>query len=143
MKKSGVDYLITFLGLCLLGVGLFLVKTRSEAQGVLRTLPYLFIGVGCGAFGGGMGNLISRRIMKNSPDLQKQKEIEENDERNIAIANRAKAKAYDTMIYIFGALILSFAPMGVDAAAVLLLVCAYLFVIGCGIYYRCKYDREM
>lgn len=143
MKKSGVDYLITFLGLCLLGVGLFLVKTFSEPQGIMRALPYVLVGVGCGAFGGGMGNLINRRILKNSPDLQKQKEIEENDERNVAIANRAKAKAYDTMVYIFGALMLSFALMGVDMAAVLLLVCAYLFVIGCGVYYRCKYDREM
>ena len=28
-------------------------------------------------------------------------------------------------------------------AAVLLLVAAYLAVVGVGIYYRCKYDKEM
>ncbi len=37
----------------------------------------------------------------------------------------------------------SFALMGVDMIAVLLLVFAYLFVHGFEIYYRLKFDREM
>ncbi len=143
MKKRVTDYLIAAVGLLLLGAGLFLLKTVSVPQGVMRALPYVLVGVGCGAFGGGLGNLISRKAMQNSPDIQKRKEIAQNDERNVAIANRAKAKAYDRMVFVFGALMLAFALMGVDTAAVLLLVAAYLFVIGCGVYYRCKYDREM
>ena len=38
---------------------------------------------------------------------------------------------------------LVFALMRVDWAAVLLLVAAYVAVVGVGIYYRCKYDKEM
>lgn len=53
-------------------------------------------------------------------------EIEENDERNINIGNRAKAKAYDMMIFVFGALMLSLALMNVDLMVVLMLVCCYL-----------------
>ena len=37
----------------------------------------------------------------------------------------------------------SFALMGVDMSALLLLVFAYLFVHGFGIYYRIKFDKEM
>ena len=38
---------------------------------------------------------------------------------------------------------LSFALMGIDVAAVLLLVFAYLFVQDCAVFYLCKYDKEM
>lgn len=141
--KKGMDYIATAIGVILLGTGLLLVKTLTFPQGFMMALPYVFVGIGCGIFGHGMGNIISRRVIKNSPNIQKQIEIEKNDERNVAIANRAKAKAYDMMTFVFGALMLSFALMGVDLIAVLLLVFSYLFVQGCGIYYRCKYDKEM
>jgi hypothetical protein len=143
LKKRFIDYGLVLAGVLLTGIGLFWVKTIADPQGIMRTLPYVCIGVGSGAFGSGMGNVISRRILKNSPDLQKQQEINKNDERNVAIANRAKAKAYDIMVFVFGALMLSYALMAADVAEVLLLVFAYLFVIGSGLYYRCKYDREM
>jgi len=143
MKKTRCDYLLTALGLILLGAGLLLVKTFTEPDGIMRALPYVCIGVGCGIFGQGMGNIISRRAMKNSPDLQRQMEIEKRDERNITIGNRAKAKAFDMMVFVFGALMLSFALMGVDLIAVLLLVSAYLFILFYGIYFRIKFDREM
>jgi hypothetical protein len=38
---------------------------------------------------------------------------------------------------------ISFALMGVDIIAVLLLVAAYLFIYGCSIYYRIRYENEM
>lgn len=143
MKKHVLDTVAVLAGLLLAGLGFVLLWSFPEAQGALLALPYVCIGLGCGVFGHGMGNLISRRALKNSPDVQKQIEIEKNDERNIAIASRAKAKAYDIMVFVFGALMVSFALMGVDLAAILLLVFAYLFVVGCGIYYRIKFDREM
>lgn len=59
------------------------------------------------------------------------------------IANCAKAKAYEMMVYVFGALMISFALMRVDMIVILLLVFAYLFVVAYGIYYRVKYDKEM
>lgn len=143
MKKNRINYFVMAAGLVLLGVGLFLVKSVADPQGIMLSLPYVLVGFGCGAFGHGMGNIINARALKNSPQLQKQLEIEKNDERNTAIQNRAKAKAYDIMVYVFGALYVSFALMRVDMTVVLLLVAAYLFVIGGGVYYRCKYDKEM
>lgn len=85
-------------GILLAGAGLFLLRCTPEFQGILQILPYLCIGVGCGCFGHGAGELLSRRALKNDPTLQKQLEIQKNDERNIALASRAKAKAYECFI---------------------------------------------
>ena len=94
-------------------------------------------------FGHGLGNVVSNRVAKNNPELKKQIEIDKNDERNVAVSNQAKAKAYDMMLYIFGALMIAFALMGVGVAAVLMLVFAYLLVVGFFIYYLNKYNNEM
>ena len=90
-----------------------------------------------------MGDIISRKAIQTDPKLEKQIEIQKNDERNITISQRAKAKAYDLMTFVYGALMLTFALMGVDMITVLLLVFAYLFVQGYAAYFRCKYDKEM
>ena len=81
--------------------------------------------------------------MKNAPEIQKQIEIDQRDERNVQIANRAKGKAYDAMIFIFGALLVSFALMNTDLFVILSLVAVYLCVVGISIYYRVKFDKEM
>ncbi|HBD86912.1 MAG TPA: hypothetical protein DC001_05750 [Clostridiales bacterium] len=143
MKQKKLNYVVDAIGFILLAGGLYLVKAFADPQGVMRALPYVCVGIGCGLFGHGMGNAISQRAMKSTPEIQKQLYIDTNDERNVAIANRAKGKAFDMMTFAFGALLLSFALMGIDMIAVLLLAFAYLFVQGCAIYYRCKYDKEM
>lgn len=143
MRSKSLNYTQIIIGLLLLVAGLYLVKTAGSSQGVMASIPYISIGIGCGLFGHGMGNVISERALSSDPDLQKQMEIEKKDERNVAIANMAKGKAFDMMTYVFGALMLSFALMGVDMIPLLLLVFAYLFVHGFAIYYRIKFDKEM
>lgn len=143
MKKRVGNYVAVAIGLVLLIAGLAILKAATDPEGVLRVLPYICIGLGCGIFGHGMGNAISRKVLKNSPDIARQMEIEKNDERNVMIASRAKAKAFDLMTFVFGALMLSFALMEVDLAAVVLLVAAYLFVVGYSIYCRFKFEKEM
>ena len=143
MKSKIAKYTTIILGLLLLTIGLYLIKTVGDPQGIMASLPYVCIGIGSGLFGHGMGNLISERAIRSDPDLQKKLDIEKNDERNIAISNKAKGKAFDMMTYVYGALMVSFALMGVDMSALLLLVFAYLFVHGFGIYYRIKFDKEM
>lgn len=137
------NIVLTVLGVLLVAGGLFMLRGAAGSQGVLLTLSYLCIGLGCGMFGHGMGELLSRSVVKRNPALQKQIEIEQRDERNTAISNRAKARAYDMMIYVFGALMISFSLMGVELRAILLLVFAYLFVVGWGVYYRCRFEKEM
>jgi len=143
MKKNSTYYVLTIIGLILLAAGLYLIKNSAEPQGVMIALPYILVGLGCGVFGHGTGELISRRALKNSPDLAKKIMIEQNDERNIALVNRAKGKAYDLMVPVFGSLMIAFALMGVDLIALLLLVAAYLFICGSSVYYRIRYEKEM
>jgi hypothetical protein len=143
LKKNYRDYCLALIGLALLVAGLIIVKANILPQGFLRALPYVCIGIGCGVFGHGTGNIIGRRAVKTSRQLQKQIQIDTNDERNVAISNKAKAKAYDMMIFVFGSLMFSLALMGVDLTALLLLVFAYLFVAFYGAYFRNKYDKEM
>ena len=143
MKSKTMTYVPILSGLLLLAVGLYLIKAVGGFEGTLAALPYVCIGVGSGLFGHGMGSLISQRAVSKDPQLQKQLEIEKKDERNIAIANRAKSKAFDLMTFVFGALMVSFALMDVDMAPLLLLVFAYLLVHGFSIRYRIKYAKEM
>ena len=143
MKRNTWQTILGILGLALLALGLYLVKTTNATEGILLTLPYVFVGIGSGLFGQGMGGVIERRVLKKNPEILKQKEIEVNDERNQQISNRAKAKAYDVMVFVFGALMVAFALMGMDIVAVLLLVFAYLFVVGSAVYYRVKFEKEL
>ena len=117
--KYAKQYVLTILGLLLAGVGLYLVKTLTDPQGILKPLPYLLIGIGCGLFGHGLGDLISKKTMASNPELAKQAEIDAKDERNIMLNSHAKAKAYDMMCYIFAALLLAYALMGVSFSVIL------------------------
>lgn len=142
MKKVK-DRFIVIIGIFLVVLGLFFINTSDNPKELMLALPYVCIGIGCGLFGHGMGNIIANKAIRKTPEIQKQIEINKNDERNIAISNHAKAKAYDVMTYVFGALLVTFALMRVDVIPLLLLVFAYLFVQIYAVYYRFKCEREM
>ena len=137
MKKYH-NWIVSALGLLLWAVGFWMVKGD-----VRSTLAYVCIGLGCGMFGYGAGELIAGRVLKGAPELQRQMEIDRQDERNVAIADRAKGRAFDLMSFVFGALMVTFALMGVEMAPLLLLVAAYLFVHGYALYWRFRCEKEM
>lgn len=143
MKPGNLNWLAIGAGLLLLAAGLLALKWLPARQGALVALPYICIGLGCGAFGSGVSGLINRKVLGDNPRLQKQIVIEQNDERNIALSNRAKAKAFDAMLYLFGALMIAFSLMGVPLFATLALVAAYLLTVGLLIFYLNKYHKEM
>ena len=140
MKQRTRDIIKVCLGILLAAAGFLLLQRPSEAQGILAVLPFVCIGVGCGLFGHGAGDLLSLRALKGAPEIQKQLEIEQNDERNVTLA---KGKAFDIVLYLNGALMVSFVLMQAETAVILLFTAAYLFVLGCFVYYRVKYEREM
>lgn len=143
MKNNVKDFLLIIISLILIGGGIIIVKTITEPSDMMQALPYVCVGLGCGIFGHGMGRVINFKALKNSPRIQKQIEIEKKDERNVVIANQAKAKAYDLMTFLFGVLMLVFVLMRIDMMAFLLLVFAYSIVVLYGLYYRFKYEKEM
>ena len=132
-------WIISLLGLAAVVAGFILVRMGAG----IAPLPYVLLGVGCGAFGWGAGELLKRRAVEGDPEIEKRLRIEQQDERNRTIADRAKARAYDAALYIFSALMLCFALMQVELAVILQLVGAYLLVVGVSIYYYVKYNHEL
>lgn len=138
MKKRRNE-LFAVLGLLVLVAGLVLIKTGTGDT----VVPYLLVGLGCGVFGHGAGQWLSDRAVRRDPELEKRLEIERNDERNVMIGERAKAKAYDLMVTLFGALFLAFALMETDWRLIVLLCAAYLFVCGYAVFCRIRLEREL
>ena len=111
MKKNKnviKEWFLTFVGIGLVVVGFLLHKYSLRTDKMIVTIPYIFIGVGCGIFGHFMDNLIKYFSTKNHEELERQIQIEKNDERNILIVEKSKAKAYDLMIYLFASLLIIF-----------------------------------
>ncbi|RUT44651.1 hypothetical protein EJP82_16960 [Paenibacillus anaericanus] len=141
MKKMKSVF-ISILGVLLFAVGFYFMKSFDEPQGILKALPYLLIGIGCGAFGHGIGDIFSKWAAKKNPEMAKQMEIDQKDERNIMLANTAKAKGYDIMTYVFGALLMAYALMGASMEIIIPFVIAYLFVQMYAVFIRVKKDKE-
>lgn len=146
MKKNKdlvKDCFLTFLGIGLVVVGFLFHKNSVSIDKMMDTISYIFIGVGCGIFGHFMGNLIKYFSTKNHEELERQIQIEKNDERNILIAEKSKAKAYDLMIYLFASLLLIFSLMGVDKLAIIMIVAIYLSIQIYALYWRSKFESKM
>ncbi|WP_108831208.1 hypothetical protein [Aedoeadaptatus coli] len=129
------------LGLALVLLGVFGHKYGAEKP--LDAMYYLLIGMGCGVFGHFAGNIISYFSTKDNEALRRQIEIEKNDERNIVIAEKAKSKAYDLMIYLFAAMLIMFSLMGVDKLQIVIIVAVYLSIQLYGLYWRATFEKEM
>lgn len=144
MKTKSItkNLILSITGFLMLAFGAYLAKYGSIPE-VISTLPYLFIGIGAGIFGHNLAEVSTILSYRKDPTLAKSVEIEEKDERNIAIRNKAKAKAYDLMIIVFGVLLLSFALIDADLSLILTIVFAYLFIVITNIYYLNRYNKEM
>lgn len=142
-KTIGKYIFYTFIGLLILATGAVLAKLMRDYTGVLQSIPYIFIGIGAGIFGQNTGTIGKILSVKNDPEFAKQIEIEENDERNVMLADKARAKAYQLMIFVYGALMLAFAIMKVDIVIIITMVVAYLFIVGSSVYFRSQIAKKM
>lgn len=131
------------IGLLLAIAGVTLLAVGTEAQGILRALPGIMTGLGCGLFGSKAGILLTKLAARKNPQLAKQQAILEKDERNISLNHQAKAKAYDLMIWVFGALMLGLALSGVTWPAVCFVAACYLFVVAAHVYYLHTLHKTM
>lgn len=131
------------IGLLLAIAGMSLMAVNKEAEGILRAMPGIMTGLGCGLFGSQAGILLTKLAARKNPQLAKQQAILEKDERNISISHQAKAKAYDLMIWVYGTLLLGLALIGANGLAVCFVVAAYLIVVAAHIYYLHTLHKTM
>ncbi len=138
MKKT----IVVFSVLLLVGLGLVVLGGfyNSEAY---KTISGVCIGIGAGLSGMSMSKLISALILMRHPELQRRGQIEETDERNAAIRDKAKGKGFDAMSVIYGTAMLICVLLNAGLAVVLVMVAAYLVIHGVTLYYLSKYSREM
>ena len=142
-KKSRGYIIVAVVGFVLFILGLALAISSAEPQGIVQALPFALLGIGVGAFCGGLSGVLGNRIMAKNPKLAKQKEIEVNDERNITIVNMAKAKVFDYTWFLFAAIIIFLALMQVGVWVILVLAVAFLSKIFLFICLLNKYHKEM
>lgn len=137
------NILLSFLGVVLVAVGLFIYQKTLGMDKTVVVIPYIFIAIGCGILGHFTGNLIQYYSTKNNEELKRQIEIEKNDERNVLIAEKSKAKAYDLMIYLFAAMLIIFSLMGADKLQLVVLVAIYLSLQIYALYWKSKFESRM
>ncbi len=134
--------LLTAAGILLAVVGICLIKL-SAAQWIASPVPYLCIGLGCGLFGHGTGELFSIRVRRRDPAFAKEIDVEMKDERNVALAHASKARGFDMMTYVFSALLMVYLLMGASVSVILPLVGAYLFVQFYALFQRYKLNKQI
>ena len=137
------NILLSFLGVVLVALGLYIYQKTLGMDKTVVVIPYIFIAIGCGILGHFTGNLIQYYSTKNNEELKRQIEIEKNDERNVLIAEKSKAKAYDLMIYLFAAMLIIFSLMGADKLQILVLVSIYLSLQIYALYWKSKFESRM
>ena len=137
MKKAKNAILIA-AGLQLAALGFWQIK----ATGGGTVIPFLCLGIGCGMFGHGLGDVLAKAALRKDPALARQIEIVQNDERNLYIGSLAKAKGFDVMTYALAALMVAFALMKVSFQVLLPLVAVYLFIHFYAVYVRIRLEKQ-
>lgn len=139
MNKKIWPYVIVLLaGLVLALVGLFVITDEG-----LKSVSGACIGIGAGAFGMAVARIITAVMMRKNPEYVRRQNIEENDERNIQIREKAKAKGFDAVWVTFCITMLCLILMNVDIPVVLVVVGAYVAVNVVQIYYLSKFSTEL
>lgn len=140
-KNYKKQILVLLAGIIIACIGFVLLKLNLFPY--TKVVSIFFIVIGCGLFGNNIGEILQNLAIKKNPEEYKQLKIEQNDERNISIANIAKSKAFDLMSGVFGAAMLILALLDSSILSILVLVGAYLLVHFTMIYYLIKLRKEM
>lgn len=144
MDKGGrVIYILLTMGLLLVIGSVFALYFFGNEKFAYTVISYCIFGGGFGLLGDGIGRLNVARLEKKDPERMKLVNIEKNDERNIAIDEKARAKAYTLSVYLFSAVLVALAIMRVDIKALLLVLAADLLVLAYSLYIRIKLYKEM
>lgn len=138
MKKT----VVVFSVLLLVGLGLVVVGGYYNSD-AYKTISGVCIGLGAGLCGMSIAKLISALILYRHPEQLRRQQIEETDERNSAIRDKAKGRGFDAMSVIYGTAMLICVLLNAGLAVVLVMVAAYLVIQGVTLYYLSKYSREM
>lgn len=103
------------------------------------------IGLGAAFFCLGLGNFISKIIVKKieTEDIIRRKNIEVNDERNIRIREKAGAKTNQFMIYALSVLVLALGFMNAGIIIILMVSALLILQLIFSVYFSNYYSKRM
>ena len=103
----------------------------------------ILLGTGAGVIGASIAKLYSINLEKKNPDMIKENEIELQDERNVLIRQRAKAKSADITQWLI--MLIAYLEIFVNAPLWIILLTVGIFVLYniIQIYYINKFNKEM
>ena len=132
-----------YIALLVSGIALVYVGGFALEGIVSRALSGICIGIGSGLFGMSIANLVTIRIMKKHPEIERKIKIDAKDERTLRINNMARAKAFAITQILYAVLVIVLALMG-ENLLIILLVWG-VFMLGWVFYfvYFAKYAKEM
>ena len=142
-KRGRTAFILLIIGVILVIVSTITLFFLSEERYSYTVVSYLVFGIGFGLVGDALGRLNSLRLERKDPERMKIIRVEKNDERNIAIDEKAKAKAFSFMIYLYAAVLVLLAVMRVELRALLIMVAAYLLVVMFSLFVKLKLYKEM
>ena len=103
----------------------------------------ILLGTGAGVIGASIAKLYTINLEKKNPDMIKENEIELQDERNVLIRQRAKAKSADITQWLI--MVIAYLEIFVNAPLWIILLTVGIFVLYniIQIYYVNKFNKEM
>ena len=103
----------------------------------------ILLGTGAGVIGASIAKLYFISLEKKNPDMIKENEIELQDERNVLIRQRAKAKSADITQWLI--MLIAYLEIFVNAPLWIILLTVGIFVLYniIQIYYINKFNKEM
>ena len=141
--KGRVGTVLVIVGVFLVLASMFVFFFVKGENFTYTVISFSIFGGGFGLLGDGLGRLNMARIAKKDPEKMKEFNIEKNDERNISIDEKARAKAFSLMIYLFSIVLVVLAIMRIDIKALFIVLAAYMIVLMYCLIIKLKLYREM
>ena len=141
MRKQIKSY-IFYAGVAAFALGLLLRSLFPVANGAMQSLSFVLIGFGSGIIGVGIATLFRQRILMEHPEKAKQQEIDEKDERNVRLREKAGYATWYITMFVLAALSMAFVVMNLAIACWLTLGALFVHIIS---FFVCigSYSKKM
>lgn len=133
-SKKFIQYVMLAIGMISLAYGVIGIQTAPEDAHDYSMLLGMFSGFGAGLIAVAIFFLIRSKVV--SPEKLKQKEIEQNDERSIAVKRAAFSVSWLVALLLFAVLAFVFVGMGMRLASYLCIGALYIQFISFLIAHR-------
>lgn len=128
MKKSTGSW-VFFAGIALFIIGVLMGILIPDAQGIMKTMPFVFIGFGAGIIAVGVVNIFNDRMRKKDTGKYREYEIAEKDERNIRLREKAGYATWFVTLFVLAALVLTLVILQQYLACYLAIGALFIHVI--------------